>query len=88
MVLEAKLEEIISLMDDIIQDTSVPRNIRSAVSDAKELVLKKEGDPVVNITQAIYILDEASNDVNVPMHTRTQLWSLISALEAYKESLK
>lgn len=75
-------------MDEIIQDTSVPRNIRSAVSDAKELVLKKDGDPVVNVTQAIYILDEASNDVNVPMHTRTQLWSLISALEAYKESLK
>lgn len=88
MVLEPNVEEIVSLMDEIIQDTSVPRNIRSAVSDAKELVLKKEGDPVVNITQAIYILDEASNDVNVPMHTRTQLWSLISALEAYKESLK
>ncbi len=88
MVLEPNVEEIISLMDEIIQDTSVPRNIRSAVSDAKELVLKKDGDPVVNVTQAIYILDEASNDVNVPMHTRTQLWSLISALEAYKESLK
>ena len=88
MVLEPKVEEIVQLMDEIIQDTSVPRNIRSAVSDAKELLLKKEGDPVVNITQAIYILDEISNDVNIPMHTRTQLWSLISALEAYKESLK
>ncbi|NPA86924.1 MAG: hypothetical protein GXO00_02860 [Candidatus Diapherotrites archaeon] len=88
MVMEVSVEEIISLMDEIIQDTSVPRNIRSAVSDAKELVLKEEGDRVVNLTQAIYILDEASNDVNVPMHTRTQLWSLISALEAYKESLK
>ncbi len=88
MVIEAKIEEIVQLMDEVIQDTSVPRNIRSAVSDAKELVLKKDGDPVVNLTQAIYILDEAANDVNVPMHTRTQLWSLISALEAYKESLK
>ena len=88
MVLEPKVDEIIQLMDEIIQDTSVPRNIRSAVSEAKELVVKKEGDPVVNLTQAIYILDEAANDVNIPMHTRTQLWSLISALEAYKESLK
>lgn len=88
MVMEVNLEEIVQLFDDIIQDTTVPRNIRSAVSEAKELVLKKEGDPVVNITQAIYILDEAANDVNMPMHTRTQVWSLISALEAYKESLK
>ena len=88
MVIEASLEEIIQLMDDIIQDPGVPRNVRTAVSDAKELVLKEEGDRVVNITQAIYILDEAANDVNIPIHTRTQLWSLISALEAYKESLK
>ncbi len=88
MVMEVSLDEIVQILDDIIQDTSVPRNIRSAVQEAKELVLKKEGDPVVNITQAIYILDEAANDVNMPMHTRTQIWSLISALEAYKESLK
>ena len=88
MVVDVNLEEIVQILDDIIQDTSVPRNIRSAVQEAKELVLKKEGDPVVNITQAIYILDEAANDVNMPMHTRTQIWSLISALEAYKESLK
>jgi uncharacterized protein (UPF0147 family) len=88
MVTEVKLEEIAQIFDDIIQDTTVPRNIRSAVQEAKELVFKKEGDPVVNITQAIYILDEAANDVNMPMHTRTQIWSLISALEAYKESLK
>ncbi len=88
MVIEANLDEILHLMDEIIQDPGVPRNIRSAVSDAKELVTKKEGDPVVNVTQAIYILDEAANDVNIPMHTRTQIWSLISALEAYKESMK
>ncbi len=87
-MIEAKLEEILNLMDEIMQDTSVPRNIRSAISDAKHLVTKEDGDKVVNITQAIYILDEAANDVNIPMHTRTQIWSLISALEAYKESLK
>ena len=87
-MIEAKLEEILNLMDEIMQDTSVPRNIRSAISDAKQLVTKEDGDKVVNITQAIYILDEAANDVNIPMHTRTQIWSLISALEAYKESLK
>ncbi len=88
MAIEGELNEIIQLMDDIIQDPGVPRNVRSAVSDAKELVLREDGDRVVNVTQAIYILDDAANDVNIPIHIRTQLWSLISALEAYKESLK
>ncbi len=88
MVVNASLDEIVNLMDDILRDVGVPKNVRNAVSQAKELVTKEEGDRVVNITQAIYLIDEVSNDVNIPMHTRTQLWALISALEAYKESLK
>lgn len=88
MVMNASVEEIVNLMDDILKDVGVPKNVRNAISQAKELVLKKEGDKVVNVTQAIYLIDEVSNDVNIPMHTRTQLWALISALEAYKESLK
>lgn len=88
MVMDVKLDEVLRLMDEIIQDPSVPRNIRSAVSDAKDLIQKKEGDRALNFTQAIYILDEAANDVNIPLHTRTQIWSLISALESIKESLK
>ncbi|MDN5358772.1 MAG: uncharacterized protein PWP76_615 [Candidatus Diapherotrites archaeon] len=86
--MDAEIKEIVQVMDDIINDTSVPRNIRRAVADAKELVLKKEGDPVVNITEAIYILDEASNDINMPMHTRTQVWQIMGALESYREKIK
>ncbi len=83
-----ELKEVLKIMDDIINDSTVPRNIRKAVSDAKALVEKKEGDPVVNISEAIYILDEASNDVNIPMHTRTQLWMVIGELERIKEEIK
>ncbi len=82
------LEEVLQAMDDILNDPSVPRNIRKAVADARELVTKKEGDPVVNLSEAIYILDEASNDINLPMHARTILWHIIGALESIKENIK
>ncbi len=86
--MESDIEAVVQIMDDIINDSSVPRNIRRAVAQAKELVLKKEGDPVVNVTEAIYLLDEASNDINMPMHTRTQVWQIMGALESYREKIK
>ncbi|HIP74513.1 MAG TPA: hypothetical protein EYH14_02595 [Euryarchaeota archaeon] len=86
--MDAETREIIEVMDEIINDATVPRNIRRSVAQAKELVLKKDGDPVVNITEAIYLLDEASNDINMPMHTRTQVWQIMGALESYREKIK
>ena len=86
--MDADAQEIVQIMDDIIGDAAVPRNIRRFVTQAKDLVLKKDGDPVVNITEAIYLLDEASNDINMPMHTRTQVWQIMGALESYREKIK
>ena len=86
--MDAETREIIEVMDEIINDATVPRNIRRSVAQAKELVLKKDGDPVVNITEAIYLLDEASNDINMPMHTRTQVWQIMGALESYREKIR
>lgn len=81
-------KEIVVVMDEIINDATVPRNIRRSVAQAKELLLKGDGDLVVNITEAIYLLDDASNDINMPMHTRTQVWQIMGALESYKEKMK
>ncbi len=86
--MDKEIQEILQIMDDILNDTSVPRNIRRLVAEAKDLVAKKDGDPVLNITQAIYRLDEASNDINMPMHTRTAIWQVVGALEAYREKIK
>jgi len=86
--MDAEAQEIVQIMEDIIGDAAVPRNIRRFVAQAKDLVLKKDGDPVVNITEAIYLLDEASNDINMPMHTRTQVWQIMGALESYREKIK
>ena len=86
--MDEEIKAVVEIMDDIINDATVPRNIRRSVAQAKELVLKEDGDPVVNITEAIYLLDEASNDINMPMHTRTQVWQIMGALESYREKIK
>jgi uncharacterized protein (UPF0147 family) len=85
--LRTQLEEIAAVMDNIINDTSVPRNIRKSVSDAKEKILSSD-NPEVALTSATYNLDEALNDINMPFHTRTELISIMSELERLREGLK
>lgn len=82
------LNEITQLMESIGNDNSVPRNIKKAVCDAKDIIGKTEENPEVSFTSAMYLLDEALNDINMPFHTRTELMSIISELERLKEELK
>ena len=85
---EERLKEVSGLMEPIIEDTTVPKNIRTKISKAKEEVLKEEGDKALNIVNAIYLIEEVSNDINMPFHVRTELWSILSELESIKEELK
>ncbi len=75
------------LMESVMQDTSVPRNIRKVVEDAKEK-LKNQEELGVSISAAVYMLDDVSNDINMPSHTRTEIWTIISELENLKEKIK
>ncbi len=82
---DAKLRQVAEIMARVAEDTSVPRNIRRAANEARDALLKKEGDPVVKASSATMILDEISNDPNMPIHTRTMIWNAISVLETVRE---
>ncbi|RLF49821.1 MAG: hypothetical protein DRN20_01120 [Thermoplasmata archaeon] len=81
---EEKLKQIIDILEQLAEDTSVPRNIRRGANEAKDVLLK-EGDPLdVRAASAIFILDELANDPNLPLHGRTIIWNLMSQLETLK----
>lgn len=80
---EDKIREIIGLMDLLVEDTSIPKNIRKAVSEARDH-LKTEGDLTTRSSSAVYSLEAVSEDINMPMHARTQIWTILSALESVK----
>jgi len=82
---DAKLKQVAEIMARVAEDSSVPRNIRRAANEARDSLLKKEDDPVVKASSATMILDEISNDPNMPIHTRTTIWSALSVLETVRE---
>ena len=69
------------LQNYVVSDTMVPRNIRKAASDASEQLQNKSVEDKVKAYAAIELLDEISNDPNMPMHTRTVIWEVLSELE-------
>ncbi len=81
---EAKLKQVADMMARMADDNSVPRNIRRAAGEAKNALLDKNNDAMVRASSAISILDEISNDPNMPVHTRTMIWNAISVLETVK----
>ena len=84
---QEQASHIAELMENIVADNSVPRNIRKIVEEAKNKILSNE-EFDTKVTSAIYLLDDISNDINMPSHTRTELWTLISKLEAIRETKK
>lgn len=78
-------QDIIELLESILNDRVVPRNIRAKVEEA---LSKVKQNTVTTLSEAIYLLDDISTDINMPDHTRTDIWQSISMIEAAKEKLK
>ena len=81
---EEKIKQILELMEVILEDVAMPKNIRTAM-EAARTKLKESGDPDVRTGGAIYCLGEVSEDINLSAHARIQIWNVLSALETVKE---
>ena len=70
------------LLDEVADDRTVPRNIRNLIANAKASLNNTKQDMAVRVSGAITLLDDVSNDPNIPVYTRTQIWNIVSLLEA------
>jgi len=82
---EAKIRNAMFLLLSIINDTGVPRNIRRAATQALNELRDEKLSPGVKAANAISILDNISQDPNMPINTRTKIWQIIAILETVKD---
>jgi len=75
------VRQCIEVLDRIVNDDSVPRNIRRTADNMKNILSNEKEPPSVRAALVISRLDEIGNDPNVPIHTRTLIWGLSSQLE-------
>lgn len=76
-----------AILEQIVNDRTVPRNIRKAAEDSKAALNSDKDQLELRISTAIHILDEIINDPNMPMYTRTQIWNAVSMLEEKRREI-
>lgn len=82
---EAKIRQAIMMLMRIVNDTAVPRNIRRAATEAIKQLRDESLSPGVRAANAVSILDEISQDPNMPIYARTLIWNVISLLETVRD---
>ncbi len=75
------IRQCIEVLDRIINDDSVPKNIRRNADSMKKTLSNDKESPSTRAAMVVSRLDDIGNDPNVPLHTRTLIWGLSSQLE-------
>jgi uncharacterized protein (UPF0147 family) len=75
------IENCILMLQHIMEDNSIPRNIRRVADETRQLLANDSKELGLRAAEAISKIDEISNDPNMPVHARTRIWELVSQLE-------
>ena len=76
------IRQCTEVLDRIVSDDSVPRNIRRSADSMKNVLSNEKVPMSKRAAMVISNLDDIGNDPNVPIHTRTLIWGLSSKLES------
>ena len=80
--MEERLSQAVEIINQILEDRTVPKNIRELADKSKINLIDKNTDLSVRIDKAIQLLDKISEDTNMPVYTRTQVWNIVTLLES------
>ena len=82
---EDKLANAIATLQSVADSNITPRNIRKTVKDSVIMLNDVELGIGVRAANAISMLDEVSQDPNMPSFSRVTIWSAVSTLESIRE---
>ena len=80
-----KLNQAMSVLSRVADDNTTPRNIRRTAKQAGDMLLNESLSMAARAANAIDVLDQISQDPNMPMYTRTRIWNIISVLEGIRD---
>ena len=79
------LNEAIQTLEQVATNYSTPKIIKKSATDLVN-TLKNEGDSMaVRAANAISMLDDITQDPNMPSYVRVTLWQAVSKLESIRE---
>ncbi|MFX1572530.1 MAG: UPF0147 family protein [Promethearchaeota archaeon] len=83
--LKEAFEGVENLLNGMLNDRSVPRNIKRIAQRGINELHREEETPGVRASNVMYMVDDLSQDPNIPFHSRTTIYRIISILEKIKD---
>jgi len=79
------LDNSMSTLNQIATNPSTPKNNRKNIADIVEQLKSDEYSVSVRAANTISLLDDVTQDPNLPSYVRTSLWQAVSTLESIRE---
>jgi uncharacterized protein len=79
------MKEAIDTLNLIVSTSSTPKTVKKSVTDLVTDLVKEEYSLSVKAANTISLLDDITQDPNMPSYVRTQLWQAVSKLESIRE---
>ncbi len=79
------MKEAIETLEQITSSNSTPKTIKKSITDLITDLNNPEYALAVRAANTISLLDDVTQDPNMPSYVRTQLWQAVSKLESIRE---
>ena len=79
------LNKAIAILSSISDNPSTPRNIRKLINDSIDTLNDESLSVGVRAANAISMLEDVSQDPNIPSFSRVTIWSAGSSLESIRD---
>lgn len=79
------MKEAIDTLNQIVSSNSTPKTIKKSITDLITDLNNEEYSLSVRAANTISLLDDVTQDPNMPSYVRTQLWQAVSKLESIRE---
>lgn len=73
------------LLKGMIDDRAVPRNIKRVAQRGVNELQREDDSAAVLASNVMYMMDDLTLDPNLPFHSRTTIYRILSILEKIKD---
>ncbi len=79
------MQGAIDTLNQITSSSTTPKTIKKSITDLVVELKNTEYSLSVRAANTISLLDDVTQDPNMPSYVRTQLWQAVSKLESIRE---
>ncbi len=82
---EQEILKVVESIKVVQADLTTPKNVKKLVKETIDRLSRTDLSPGIKAASAIQLLEEANQDSNLSMLSRTRIWNALTKLETIKD---